>query len=123
MRFLDRNIENLNKLTAETIDQGEKQKSLLDEHNRKVLEDLSKAKEFIGETAELKFMKEANAGVEDGKWIETGLSGNDLSRANLATSANGKWVVELEFNDKGTKKDTSKFPPFFIVFIETFTLI
>ncbi len=97
-------IENrVNKLgVSETVVQQTGDKRLLIEIPN--VSDLSKAKEFIGETAELKFMQEAKAGVEDGKWIETGLSGNDLSRANLATSANGQWVVELQFNDKGTKK-------------------
>jgi preprotein translocase subunit SecD len=37
-------------------------------------------------------------------WISTGLSGKDLSRALVSTSQSGEWVVDLEFNDKGTRK-------------------
>lgn len=98
-------IENrVNKLgVSETVVQQTGDKRLLIEIPQ--ISDLSKAKEFLGETAELEFKKEGKP--VDGKptWLTTGLSGKDLSRSVLSTnSSNGEWVVDLEFNDKGTRK-------------------
>ena len=66
--------------------------------------DLTEAKSFIGETAQLEFKKKAkNAnGVEE--WVSTGLTGQDLSKSTLTTDASGQWVVSLEFNSAGAKK-------------------
>ena len=66
--------------------------------------DLNQAKAYIGETAELDFRRPV---VVNGTeiWEPTGLTGKDLTRANLSTnSQNGQWVVDLEFNAAGTKK-------------------
>ena len=95
-------IENrVNKLgVAETVVQRQGDKRLVVEIP--AVKDLNQAKKFLGETAELAFKKESAQG--SGKWVDTGLTGNDLSRANVGTSSGGQWVVELEFNDKGTKK-------------------
>ena len=97
-------IENrINKLgVAETIVQQTGDKRLLIEIPN--VQDLSKAKEFIGETAALEF-KEPGP-IVDGQqtWVSTGLSGKDLSKALVGTSQNGQWVVDLRFNDEGTKK-------------------
>ncbi|MFA7659335.1 MAG: protein translocase subunit SecD [Candidatus Gastranaerophilaceae bacterium] len=98
-------IENrVNKLgVAETVVQQTGDKRLLIEIPN--VSDLSKAKEFLGETAELEFKKEGKPINGQPVWIGTGLSGKDLSRAVLSTnSSNGEWVVDLEFNDKGTRK-------------------
>lgn len=98
-------IENrVNKLgVAETTVQQVGEKRLLVEIPN--VSDLSKAKEFLGETAELEFKKAGKAMSGEEEWITTGLSGKDLSRATLSTnSTNGEWVVDLEFNDAGTKK-------------------
>lgn len=98
-------IENrVNKLgVAETVVQQVGDKRLLIEIPN--ISDLSKAKEFLGETAELDFKKEGTPINGQPTWITTGLSGKDLSRAVLTTSSqNGEWVVDLEFNDKGTRK-------------------
>lgn len=98
-------IENrVNKLgVAETVVQQIGEKRLLIEIPN--ISDLTKAKEFLGETAELEFKKAGKAMNGDEEWITTGLSGKDLSRALLSTnSTNGEWVVDLEFNDAGTKK-------------------
>ena len=96
-------IENrVNKLgVAETVVQRQGEKRLVVEIP--AVKDLNQAKKFLGETAELAFKKEVQDknGV---KWVDTGLTGNDLNRANLSTSSSGQWVVDLEFNDKGTKK-------------------
>ncbi|MCQ2739222.1 MAG: protein translocase subunit SecD [bacterium] len=66
--------------------------------------DLNQAKAYLGETAELDFRKPVNQnGMET--WSTTGLTGKDLTSANLSTnSQNGQWVVDLEFNAEGTKK-------------------
>lgn len=97
-------IENrINKLgVAETIVQQTGDKRLLIEIPN--VQDLNKAKEFIGETAALEF-KEPGP-IVDGQqtWISTGLNGKDLSKALVGTSQNGQWVVDLRFNDEGTKK-------------------
>lgn len=100
-------IENrINKLgVAETVVQraGE---------NRLVVEipdvsDLEQAKAFIGDTAELEFKRPilVENTLYTESWESTGLTGKDLSKANLSTnSTNGQWVVDLEFNAAGTKK-------------------
>ncbi len=95
-------IENrVNKLgVAETVVQKQGENRLVVEIP--AVKDLKQAKKFLGETAELSFKKEMAENT--GKWVDTGLTGNDLSRATLSTSTNGQWVVDLEFNDKGTKK-------------------
>ena len=90
-------IENrVNKLgVAETVVQKEGENRLVVEIP--AVKDLKQAKKFLGETAELSFKKELTEGT--GKWVDTGLTGNDLNRATLSTSTNGQWVVDLEFND------------------------
>jgi len=97
-------IENrVNKLgVAETVVQQVGEKRLLIEIPN--VSDLSKAKEFLGETAELEFKKEGTPINGQPVWITTGLSGKDVSRAMVSTSQGGEWVVDLEFNDKGTRK-------------------
>ena len=98
-------IENrVNKLgVAETVVQRSGEKRLIVEIPD--VSDLNKAKEFIGDTAELEFKKEIQKnGVQVG-WASTGLTGKDLTKAILSTnSQNGEWVVDLEFNVAGTKK-------------------
>ncbi len=97
-------IENrVNKLgVAETVVQQTGDKRLLVEIPN--VSDLSKAKEFLGETAALEFKKEGTPINGQPVWLSTGLSGKDLSKALLNTSQNGQWVVDLQFNDKGTRK-------------------
>ena len=97
-------IENrVNKLgVAETVVQRSGDKRLVVEIPD--VSDLEQAKAYLGETAELDFRKPV---MKDGTeiWMPTGLTGKDLTRANLSTnSQNGQWVVDLEFNGNGTKK-------------------
>lgn len=97
-------IENrVNKLgVAETVVQRIGDKRLVVEIPD--VSDLNQAKAYIGETAELDFRKPV---IKDGMetWVPTGLTGKDLTKANLSTnSQNGQWVVDLEFNGAGTKK-------------------
>ena len=97
-------IENrINKMgVAETIVQQTGDKRLLIEIPN--ISDLEKAKAFLGETAALEF-KEPGP-IVDGQqtWLATDLTGKDLSKALVSTSQNGQWVVDLRFNDAGTKK-------------------
>ena len=97
-------IENrVNKLgVSETVVQRAGEKRLVVEIPD--VSDLNQAKAYLGETAELDFRRQV---MKDGgeEWEATGLTGKDLSRANLSTnSQNGQWVVDLEFNGAGTKK-------------------
>lgn len=97
-------IENrVNKLgVAETVVQQIGEKRLLIEIPN--VTDLKEAKAFLGETAQLEFKKEKVN--EDGttEWIETGLTGQDLSKSTLTTDSVGHWVVSLEFKSEGAKK-------------------
>lgn len=98
-------IENrVNKLgVAETVVQRSGE-------NRLVVEipdvsDLEQAKAFIGDTAELEFKAPKGNSEYTTEWVSTGLTGKDLSKADLSTnSSNGQWVVGLEFNAAGTRK-------------------
>ncbi len=97
-------IENrVNKLgVSETVVQRSGDKRLVVEIPD--VSDLNQAKAYIGETAELDFRKPIMKGDTE-IWEPTGLTGKDLTRANLSTnSQNGQWVVDLEFNGEGTKK-------------------
>ena len=97
-------IENrVNKLgVSETVVQRTGDKRLVVEIPD--VSDLNQAKAYLGETAELDFRKPVMKNGMEG-WEATGLTGKDLTSANLSTnSQNGQWVVDLEFNGAGTKK-------------------
>ncbi len=70
------------------------------------IKDTTKAKEFIGQTAQLEFkrpVKAANGEIID--WKSTGLTGKDLKKALVgSTPSSGEWMVELEFNLEGAQK-------------------
>ena len=87
---------------AETVVQQTGEKRLLVEIPN--ISDPAKAKEFLGETAELEFKKPLDGKYGATGWASTGLTGKDVRKALIATSPGGQWVVSLEFNDKGTKK-------------------
>ncbi len=67
--------------------------------------DTTKAKEFIGQTAQLEFKRPKMLPDGTMDWESTGLTGKDL-RKSLVGSAptTGEWMVELEFNAEGAKK-------------------
>ena len=97
-------IENrVNKLgVSETVVQRAGDKRLVVEIPD--VSDLNQAKAYLGETAELEFKKPVMQGGEI-EWVESGLTGKDLTKAMLSSNAsNGQWVVDLEFNTEGTKK-------------------
>lgn len=88
---------------AETVVQKEGDKRLIIEIPD--VSDPQKAKEFLGETAELEFKRPVRNFDGSEGWVSTGLTGKDLRKALVSTnSQNGEWVVSLEFNDAGTKK-------------------
>ena len=98
-------IENrVNKLgVSETVVQRSGDKRLVVEIPD--VSDLNQAKAYLGETAELDFRRPVMMPNGMESWEPTGLSGKDLTKANLSTnSQNGQWVVDLEFNVAGTKK-------------------
>lgn len=69
------------------------------------ISDPKKAKEFLGETAELEFKKSAGVDANGAEiWVPTGLTGKDLKKALVSNSRSGEWVVSLEFNIEGSKK-------------------
>src|SRR5574344_53492 len=87
---------------AETVVQQTGEKRLLIEIPN--VSDPAKAKEFLGETAELEFKKPLDNKYGATGWLPTGLTGKDVKKALISTNPGGQWVVSLEFNDKGTKK-------------------
>ena len=87
---------------AETVVQQNGEKRLLVEIPN--ISDPAKAKEFLGETAELEFKKPLDGKYGTTGWAPTGLTGKDVKKALISTNPGGQWVVSLEFNDKGTKK-------------------
>ncbi len=87
---------------AETVVQQAGEKRLLVEIPN--ISDPAKAKEFLGETAELEFKKALDGQYGATGWASTGLTGKDVRKALISTNPGGQWVVSLEFNDKGTKK-------------------
>ncbi len=66
--------------------------------------DTKKAKEFLGETAQLEFMEPDTNEYGGQTWKPTGLTGKDLKKAAAGTSPSGEWIVQLEFNPEGARK-------------------
>lgn len=67
--------------------------------------DTNKAKEFIGQTAQLEFKRPITNKNGEPDWQSTGLTGKDLKKALVSsTPTTGEWVVSLEFNNEGAKK-------------------
>ena len=67
--------------------------------------DTAKAKEFIGQTAELEFKRPVQNADGSMSWQSTGLTGKDIKKSIVGSSPqSGEWVVELEFNLEGAKK-------------------
>lgn len=84
---------------AETIVQRSGERRLIVEIPN--IFDTTKAKQYLGETAELDFRKED----VNKNWVSTGLTGNDLVKAMVGSDpTTGEWQVMLEFNDKGARK-------------------
>ena len=67
--------------------------------------DPEKAKEFLGETAELEFKRPVldKSGNPTGEWEATGLTGKYLDNAEVSSTAADGWSVSLHFNAEGAK--------------------
>lgn len=104
MNTLQFSIENrVNKLgVSETIVQRVGEKRLMVEIPGET--DLKRAKMYIGETAQLEFKKPGTGSNGERIWIDTDLTGRDLTKSTLTTDQMGQWVVSLEFNSEGSKK-------------------
>lgn len=88
---------------GETIVQRVGQKRLLVEIPN--ITDTAKAKEFIGQTAELEFKRPIAGKNGEELWESTGLTGKDLKKSLVGSNpTTGEWIVELEFNLEGAKK-------------------
>lgn len=69
------------------------------------ISDPQKAKEYLGDTAQLEFKEQKTGFNNQPVWVSTGLSGKDLRKADIGSdSTTGQWQVQLEFNDAGAKK-------------------
>ena len=67
--------------------------------------DTAKAKEFLGQTAELEFKRPKQMFDGSTQWESTGLTGKDLKKSIVESSpTTGEWAVALEFNLEGAKK-------------------
>ncbi|MBR3604748.1 MAG: protein translocase subunit SecD [Candidatus Gastranaerophilales bacterium] len=67
--------------------------------------DTAKAKEFIGQTAQLEFKRPVIGKNNEIEWQSTGLTGKDLRKSLVGSApSTGEWMVELEFNSEGAKK-------------------
>lgn len=104
MNSLQFAIENrVNKLgVAETVVQRTGEDRLIVEIPN--ISDPQKAKQYLGETAELEFKEQKTGFNGETTWVSTGLSGKDLSHASVGTDNSMHYVVLLQFNDKGAKK-------------------
>lgn len=88
---------------AETIVQRSGEKRLIVEIPN--ITNPQQAKEYLGETAQLEFKKPEGTSRADMTWVGTGLTGNDLKKAEVGSDpTTGEWLVMLEFNDKGARK-------------------
>lgn len=70
------------------------------------ISDPQKAREYIGETAELEFKEERKGFNGQTVWVSTGVSGKDLSSASIEPSSTGgdNWTVSFKLNSTGSKK-------------------
>ena len=88
---------------GETIVQRVGEKRLLVEIPN--ITDTAKAKEFIGQTAQLEFKRPKPKFDGTMDWESTGLSGKDLKKSIVGSNpTTGEWIVELEFTIEGAKK-------------------
>ncbi len=63
------------------------------------------AREFLGETAQLEFKKPILDETNNVRGYEpSGLSGDDLNKAEIGTDPAGRWLISLDFNAKGASK-------------------
>lgn len=64
------------------------------------VKDPEEAKRMLGRVGKLEF-KRLN---EQGQWVNTGVSGKDFTKADIATKQSGEWIVQFELSNEGGKK-------------------
>jgi len=64
------------------------------------VKDPEEAKQRLGRVGKLEFKKKD----AQGNWVNTGVSGKDFKKADVATKQSGDWVVQFELNDTGRDK-------------------
>ena len=66
---------------------------------------IDEAKALIGTTARLEFKERTCQTTQCSQFIDAdlGLTGDDLSRAEASTDQLGRWVINLQFNDRGSE--------------------
>lgn len=64
------------------------------------IKDPEEAKKRLGRVGKLEF-KRLN---EKGQWVNTGVSGKDFTKADVATKQSGEWIVQFELSGEGAKK-------------------
>jgi preprotein translocase subunit SecD len=63
------------------------------------VKDPEEAKRILGRVGKLEFKE-----LRNGQWVSTGVSGSDLSRADIASDQGGYWYITFELNPKGAEK-------------------
>ncbi|MBY0449385.1 MAG: protein translocase subunit SecD [Cyanobacteria bacterium] len=63
------------------------------------IKDPEEAKKMIGRVGNLEFKK-----MVKGEWVNTGVSGKDLSKAQVGTGQGNEWIIGFELNAKGSEK-------------------
>jgi preprotein translocase subunit SecD len=103
---IDRRVNGLG--VGESIVQRSAEKRLIVEIPG--IQDPEAAKRMLGRVGQLEFrqfVKSASGTTdtsENAQWKPTGVSGKDLSRANVGTGGNGSWQIDFELNADGTDK-------------------
>jgi preprotein translocase subunit SecD len=63
------------------------------------VKDPEEAKQMLGRVGNLEFKRQV-----DGEWVNTGISGKDLAKADVGTDQGGGWIILFQLNDKGADK-------------------
>lgn len=117
---VDSRGENRFRITTEaTLDASERQalRTIMESEvgaivNYQVTSSIDDAKRLIGETAQLEFLRRKCAGplaAAGGRCLQpytdssVGLTGDDLDDAFVSTDEIGKWVVNIQFDDRGAE--------------------
>jgi preprotein translocase subunit SecD len=64
------------------------------------VKDPEEAKRRLGRVGKLEFKRL----TPQGQWENSGVSGKDFTKADIATQQNGDWIVEFELNKAGAEK-------------------
>ncbi len=64
------------------------------------VKDPEEAKQRLGRVGKLEFRKQNAKGV----WVDSGVTGKDFQKADIATQSNGNWIVQFSLNGPGAIK-------------------